>query len=348
MTVPRLPTMSVPAPRPKLRKIALEEAYATKAGVKLDDSGNPDWAWFMDENALNRRYMDAVAPRLLDFDETRLQAMDESGIEYVVNSLTCPGIERILDAKEAQEAATACNDFLACQVKAHPDRFGGFASVAMHDPEVGAAELERCVNRLGFKGVLFNGFAQQGREDNLIYLDHPSYTPFWEAVTALDVPVYIHPRVSYQRLMYQGREELQGMVWGYAPETATHLLRIIYSGVFDRFPTAQVVIGHLGEAIPYQAWRIQHCFEHSPRNDKVELRLQDYLARNVWITTAGNYSTVALHCAMEAMGTDRIMFSVDYPFENMDEAADWIEACDISEDDRSKIAYGNAKRLLKL
>jgi predicted TIM-barrel fold metal-dependent hydrolase len=348
MTVPRLPTMSVPASRPKLPKIALEEAYATKAGVKLDDNGNPDWAWFMEENALNRPYMDAVAPRLLDFGETRLQAMDESGIEYIVNSLTCPGIERILDAKEAQEAATACNDFLASQIKAHPDRFGGFASVAMHDPEVGAAELERCVNRLGFKGVLFNGFAQQGREDNLVYLDHPSYRPFWEAVTALDVPVYIHPRVSYQRLMYQGREELQGMVWGYAPETATHLLRIIYSGVFDRFPTAQVVIGHLGEAIPYQAWRIQHCFEHSPRNDKVKLRLQDYLARNVWITTSGNYSTVALHCAMEAMGTDRIMFSVDYPFENMDEAADWIETCDISEDDRSKIAYGNAKRLLKL
>jgi hypothetical protein len=116
MTVPRLPTMSVPASRPKLPKIALEEAYATKAGVKLDDSGNPDWAWFMEENALNRRYMDAVAPRLLDFDGTRLQAMDESGIEYIVNSLTCPGIERILDAKEAQEAATACNDFLANQI----------------------------------------------------------------------------------------------------------------------------------------------------------------------------------------------------------------------------------------
>lgn len=120
MTVPRLPTMSVPASRPKLSKIALEEAYATKAGVKLDD-GNPDWAWFMEENALNRPYMDAVAPRLLDFGETRLQAMDESGIEYIVNSLTCPGIERILDAKEAQEAATACNDFLANQIQAHPN-----------------------------------------------------------------------------------------------------------------------------------------------------------------------------------------------------------------------------------
>ena len=161
MTVPRLPNITVPEPRPKLQKIALEEAYATKAGVKLDDDGVPDWAWFMEENALNRPYMDAVAPRLLDFDETRLQAMDESGIDYIVNSLTCPGIERILDAKEAQEAATACNDFLASQIKAHPDRFGGFASVAMHDPEVGAAELERCVNKLGFKGVLFNGYASR-------------------------------------------------------------------------------------------------------------------------------------------------------------------------------------------
>jgi gamma-resorcylate decarboxylase len=130
--------------------------------------------------------------------------------------------------------------------------------------------------------------------------------------------------------------------------TATHLLRVIYSGVFDRFPAAKVVVGHLGETIPYNAWRIQHCFEHSPRNDKVKLRLQDYLDQNVWITTSGNHSTVALQCAMETMGTDRIMFSVDYPFENMDEAADWIETCDISEDDRSKIAYGNEQRLLKL
>jgi len=218
MTIPRLPTMSVPALRPKLQKIALEEAYATKAGVKLDDKGNPDWAWFMEEQALNKQYVDVVAPRLLDFDETRLQAMDENGIDYIVNSLVAPGIERILDAKEAQEAATACNDFLASQIKAHPDRLGGFASVAMHDPDVGAAELKRCVSKLGFKGVLFNGFAQQGREDNLVYLDHPSYTPFWVAVTALDVPVYIHPRVSYQRLMYQGRDELQGMVWVTCPK----------------------------------------------------------------------------------------------------------------------------------
>jgi predicted TIM-barrel fold metal-dependent hydrolase len=348
MSVPRLPTMSVPTARPELRKIALEEAYAFKAGVKLDDNGNPDWAWFMEENALNRQYMEAVAPRLLDFDQTRLQSMDDNGIEYIVNSLTAPGIERFLDAKQAQEAATACNDFLGSKIRAHPDRFGGFASVAMHDPDAGAAELERCVSKLGFKGVLINGFAQHGREDNLVYLDHPSYTPFWEAVTGLGVPVYIHPRVSYERLMYQGRDELQGAVWGYMPETGSHLLRLVYSGVFDRFPTAQVIIGHLGEAIPYQAWRIQHCFEHSPRKDNVKLRLQDYLDQNVWITTSGNFSTVALHCAMETMGSDRIMFSVDYPYENMDEAANWIETCDISEDDRSKIAYGNAKRLLKL
>jgi 2,3-dihydroxybenzoate decarboxylase len=131
MTIPRLPTMHVPAPLPKLRKIALEEAYAFKAGTKLDDKGNPDWAWLMEEQALNRQYMDAVAPRLVDFEKTRLQSMDENGIDYIVNSLTSPGIEMILDAKEAQAAATACNDFVASKIKVHPDRFGGFAS--MHD-----------------------------------------------------------------------------------------------------------------------------------------------------------------------------------------------------------------------
>jgi Amidohydrolase len=148
--------------------------------------------------------------------------------------------------------------------------------------------------------------------------------------------------------MYHGHDELQSMMFGYATETATHLLRIIYSGVFDTFPAAKVVIGHLGEMIPYHAWRIQHCFEPSPRNDKVKLRLQDYLDQNMWITTSGNYSTVALQCAIETTGTDRIMFSVDYPYENMDQAANWIETCNISEDDRSKIAHRNAQKLLKL
>ena len=348
MSVTPLPTMHVPAPRPPLPKIALEEAFAHKQAMPLDKDGNPDFAWHKKDNALNQQYIDAVAPRLFDFEETRLPAMDEAGIQFAVNSLTCPGIERILDPAEAHDAATAANDFLAAQIGLHPDRFGGFASVAMHDPEKGAAELERCVNHLGFKGVLFNGYAQQLTEDNLVYLDDERYTPLWEAVTALDVPVYIHPRVSYQRMMYRGHEELQGMVFGYSPETAVHMLRIVYSGVFDRFPTAQVIIGHMGETIPFQAWRIQHAFEHSPRDDKVELRLQDYLRRNIWITTSGNFSTTALHCAMDTVGADRIMFSVDYPYEDMAEASEWFESCEISEADRHKIGYENAKGLLRL
>ena len=348
MSIAPLPTMNVPAARPPLPKIALEEAFAHKQAMTLDENGNPDWDWHREENALNQQYIDAVGPRLFDFEDTRLPAMDEAGIQFIVNSLTCPGIEHIVDPTQAQDAATATNDFLAEQISRHPDRFGGFASVAMHDPEKGAAELERCVNQLGFKGVLFNGYAQQHTEDNLVYLDDERYTPLWEVVTSLDVPVYIHPRVSYQRRMYQGHEELQGMVFGYSPETAVHMLRIVYSGVFDRFPTAQVIIGHMGETIPFQAWRIQHAFEHSPRKDKVELRLQDYLQRNIWITTSGNYSTTALHCAMDTVGADRIMFSVDYPYEDMAEASDWFESCDISEADRHKIGYQNAKRLLRL
>lgn len=348
MPVPRLPNMHEPKQRAPLPKIALEEAYAHHAGVKLTDKGEPDWEWFMAENALNKEYMEVVAPRLQDFDETRLQAMEESGIDYIVNSLVCPGIERILDKREAQEAAVACNDFLASKIKRHPDKFGGFAAISLHDPEAGAAELERAVTRLGFKGALFNGYAQHGTEDNLVYLDHPRNTPFWEAVTSLDVLVYIHPRVSLQRKMYEGHDELQGMVWGYAPETAVHALRLVYSGLFDKFPTAQVVIGHLGEAIPYQSWRIQHCFTHSPRNDQIDWPLQEYLSRNLHITTSGNYSTPALRLAINTVGADRILFSVDYPFEDMSEASEWFETADISEADRRKIGYQNARKLLKL
>lgn len=344
-----LPVLAPLPPNPRIPKIEVEAAFAAKCAVAvLDENGEPDWGWFITENGLNKQFIEAVSPRLEDFETTRLQSMDETGVEYCISAPADPAIQAMKDPRKARDGSTLTNDYLAEQIRRHPDRFGGFASVSLHDPEEAAKELERCVTKLGFKGVLVNGFQQTEDPNRIIYLDEPQMTPFWEALTALDVPLYIHPRVSHQRLMYDGHAELQGATWGFSPETATHLLRIVYSGIFDRFPTAQVAVGHMGETLPFMAWRIEHCYQYNPADKKVKARLQDYLARNIWITTSGNFCTPALQCAISVMGADRILYSVDYPFENMSWAADWIETAPISEDDRRKICSENARRFLKL
>lgn len=348
-TVQDLPVLAPLPARAKTKKIEIEAAFATSTGVAvLDADGNPDWSWFITENGLNRQFIEAVSPRLADFDGTRLQGMDENGIQYCVNAIADPGIQAMTDPEQAKNGAMLTNDFLAEQIGRHPDRLLGFACVSLHDGDTAASELERCINKLGFKGVLVNGFQQTPDPNKITYLDDPSLNPLWETVTKLNVPLYIHPRVSHQRLMYEGHAELQGATWGFAPETATHLLRLVYSGLFDRFPQAQVAVGHLGETLPYMAWRIEHCYQYNPADKKVKLRLQDYLQQNIWITTSGNFYTPALQCAIETMGADRIMFSVDYPFENMSWASNWIESAPISDVDRQKICFDNAEKFLRL
>jgi 2,3-dihydroxybenzoate decarboxylase len=222
------------------------------------------------------------------------------------------------------------------------------ASLALHDADQAARELERCVTKLGFKGVMVSGYSQIGTPDNLLYLDDARMTPLWEALTALDVPLYIHPRPSHNAVQYDSHPELTGAAWGFAPETATHALRIVYSGIFDRFPTAKLVLGHLGESLPFLAWRIQHGINFSPNGRSTKKRLSDYFADNIWVTTSGNFSTQALHCTMLTMGADRILFAADYPYEDYDEAGNFIDTAPIGESDRRKIAYGTAKALYKL
>jgi predicted TIM-barrel fold metal-dependent hydrolase len=258
------------------------------------------------------------------------------------------GVQGILDPAEAQSTARTVNDFLAEQVCAHPSRYIGMATLALQDPTQAVRELERCITKLGFKGVMVNGYTQVDSPDNLIYFDDEQLTPFWEALTALDVPLYLHPRASHKALMYHNHPELTGAAWGFAPETATHALRIVYSGIFDRFPTAKLVLGHLGESLPFLAWRIQHGIDFSPNGRKTKKRLSDYLADNIWVTTSGNFNTQALHCTLLTMGSDRILFSADYPYEDYAEGGEFIDTVAISESDRRKIAYGNAKGLYKL
>ena len=348
MTVPSLPKVGTPPPPAPLRKIALEEHFGHPSLFMRDNDGRFETREEALIGHLGPEYFEMVQRRLLDFDDTRLKAMDESGVEKVLLSLTTFGIQAIADRSQAQSAAHTVNDYLAEHVKAHPSRLAGMASLAMHDAEQAARELERCVTKLGFKGVMVNGYSQVDTEDNLLYLDDARMTPLWEALVALDVPLYIHPRPSHNAVQYDSHPELTGAAWGFAPETATHALRIVYSGLFDRFPTAKLVLGHLGEGLPFLAWRIQHGINFSPNGRKTKKRLEDYLADNIWVTTSGNFSTQALHCTMLTMGADRILFAADYPYEDYAEAGNFIDTVAIGESDRRKIAYGNAEALYKL
>jgi Amidohydrolase len=178
-----------------------------------------------------------------------------------------------------------------------------------------------------------------------------SHTVFWAALEELGVPLYLHPRLparAVQGAMYRGHPELVGVAWGFAPETATHVLRLVYGGVFDRHPDARLIIGHLGETLPFFAGRIQRAFEYNPYSRRTKKRLQDYLSDNIWVTTSGNFNDQALITAVLTVGADHIMFASDYPYDMATDAARWIEAAPISENDRRKICYDNAAALFGL
>ncbi len=295
----------------------------------------------------DRTWMALVDARLVEFEE-RVKAMDAAGVDVAVLSHTVPGAQGITDASLAAAAARDINDFLANAIARHPTRLAGLASVALHDPLVGARELERAVTQLGFKGAMINGYTNVADARGGEYLDVPRLLPFWEAVAHLRVPIYLHPRPALDQRVHDGHAQLIGATWGFAPETASHALRIVQSGLFDRFPTITMVLGHLGETLPYFAWRIQHCFEFNPADKRLERRLQDYLCDNFFVSTSGFFNDQALIGAVLTIGADRILFAVDYPYEPMDPATAWIERAPISELDRRKIAHLNARALFSL
>jgi 2,3-dihydroxybenzoate decarboxylase len=350
-----LPAIGKPPDPPALEKIAVEEHFdvfsalgGEASGAKAAGKAGEDLTTIVRAMDYNTGWIDMVGARLRDFGADRLAGMDASGIRTAILSHTVPGVQGIADAATAVSAARDLNDRLAAEVAARPDRYAGFAGVALQDPKAAAAELERAVTRLGLKGAMINGYTNTRDPQRVEYLDEPKCLPFWEAAAALRVPIYLHPRPALDQRIYQGHSELIGATWGFAPETATHALRLIYSGLFDRFPALTVILGHLGETLPYFSWRIQHCFEYNPSDKRVERRLQDYLCENFYVSTSGFSSDQALIGAMLTIGADRILFACDYPYEVMEPAARWIERAGISEADRRKIAAGNAKRLFRL
>ena len=294
---------------------------------------------------------DLFTREILDLDDMRLKHMDATGIELAILSLNAPGVQAILDTDQAIETARKGNDAMAAAIKRHPTRYRAFAALPMQDPAAAATELERCVKELGFKGALVNGFTQKGSADTAIYYDIPEYREFWQAVSDLGVPFYLHPRMGLpsQSRNLMDHPWLRSSPWGFTMETGTHALRLCGSGLFEDVKHLTVIIGHLGEFIPYNLWRMDARMAFSPRGYRGKRPLGDYFREHFLVTTSGNFHDSTFRCALEELGTDRVFFSADYPFERMQDAANWFDNTQvISETDRMKIGRTNAIKLFNL
>jgi len=271
--------------------------------------------------------------------------MDEAGIDVQVISHGAPSTQR-LDAAAAVPLAKRANDRLHEAVRAHPDRFAGFAALPTADPKAAADELERTVTELGFKGAMVHG------PTNGVFFDDRRFWPIFERAQALDVPLYIHPSSPVQAVAdayykdYLDRfPQLLTAAWGYTVETATHGIRMILSGAFEKYPRLKIILGHLGESLPFSAWRINMALSRGA--DKPST-FRDTFCEHFWITTSGNFSTPALMCCIMEMGVDRILFSVDYPFVPNPPGTKWMADLPLSLEDRRKILSGNTQRLLRM
>lgn len=317
-----------------MRKITLEEHFMAPGFDEYEGDV---------KNMMTPEAYSEFASRLPEFAELRLETMDQACIDVCVLSQTSPGLQIEKDTPKAIRKAQEVNDFLALEIQKHPRRFAGFAHLAMQDPKAAVKELNRCVKELGFRGALVNGHT------NGVYLDDQRFIPFWEALSELDVPLYLHPASSFDTPhMFEGYPELIGPTWGWTVETATHALRLIVSGLFDRHPGLKIILGHMGEALPFMLWRFDSRWQISKHSKKLDKSLSQYIRDNIVITTSGACDSAPLLCSIEAIGADNVLFSTDYPFESALIASEFIEKAPISEDVRKKICYENAQRLLKL
>jgi 2,3-dihydroxybenzoate decarboxylase len=320
-------------------KIALEEHFAIDATLG-------------DSKVFGAQVWDRLGPRLIDIQDMRLAEMDKHGVEMMILSLNAPAVQAIHDVKRAIAVAREANDVLADHVRKRPTRFAAFAALPMQDPEAAIAELTRCVKELGFVGALVNGFSQAGAPDTALYYDLPQYRPFWRACDQLGVPFYLHPRnpLPNDIRAYDGHNWLLGPNWAFHAETAVHALRLIGSGLFDECPNLQILLGHLGEGIPVYIWRIdgRNGWMKERHRYAAKHGVGHYFRKHFHLTTSGNFSTPALLNAVSEMGADRVMFSVDWPFESVEEGCVWFDRAEIGATERAKIGRDNAIKLFKL
>jgi len=328
-----------------MKKIAMEEAFAVKGVEKVTPQ------------LLKLREFGQNKEKLLDLADMRLRAMDEGEVEIAILSTTSPSVQGIMDPNLEIETARAWNDYVAEAIEPRKARLRAFACLPMRYPEAAIDELRRAVNDLGLVGALINGYDNSGGLPP-IYYDAPEYLDFWKAAEALDVPIYLHPRPvpEDRETTYGPYPELKSASWGFHVETAEHVLRLILSGLFDKTPDLKIILGHMGELLPFWCWRIDHRIHREGWDGEVaaqngrprKLSVTEYLQRNTYVSTTGIFNTPALEHALKVMGTDRIMYSVDYPYEDYVQANEWFKTLDYAPEILQAIAYDNAKRLLKL
>jgi 2,3-dihydroxybenzoate decarboxylase len=280
--------------------------------------------------------------KLTDFANYRLPEMDRFGIDVQVLSLTAPGIQMQPDTTVAVDDARVANDILADVTRRFPGRFAGLAALPLQDPEHAAKELRRAIEDLGLLGALVNDHTLGHR------LDEDQYAVVWAELESLQVPLYIHPGAPQPWSVLDGYPELSFASLGWASVTGAHVMRLIYGGVFDRFPRATVILGHMGEFLPFQLTRFD------ARHPSLKLRRQlnrlpsQYFGDNIKITTSGVYSHAALHAAIDAIGINNVMFAVDYPYESTERAVEFLTTAPLVPDDLARVAHRNADQLLRL
>ncbi len=322
-----------------MRTITLEEHISTEKFLQAVDAHT--------QRDLASAFLRTLRAKLLDLGEGRIADMDAAGIDMQVLSLAGGDLDR-LDSATATALARDANDAMAAAVGAHPRRFAAFAALDLREPEAAASELERSIRQLEFKGAMVNGTSGG------LFLDHPRFTPFFEAAESLDAPIYLHPApppAAVHQAYFSGLPDdfaflLSTAGWGWHVETGMHCLRLIGAGLFDRFPKLRIVIGHMGENLPYSLARASSVLTRSL--PKLQRPFAEYFLEHFHITTSGYFTLPPLLCALQVVGADRLLFSIDYPFSPTEAGRRFLDSLPLSPADMRKITHQNAERLLNI
>jgi 5-carboxyvanillate decarboxylase len=334
-----------------VRLIAVEEHFLVgellEAGLRFLASPDADGSgWREAGAALEDADRDRRGQLTLDLGEGRIAAMDAAGVDLALLSISTVANLQMLDPAEGTALARLANDRLADAVRSHPRRLAGLACIAPQDPEAAAAELERAVGGLGLAGVVINSHTRGE------YLDAPRFSPIFEAAEAQDVPIYLHPSLlpggAVAPYLDYG---LMAAMWGYAADASLHALRIILAGTFDRYPRLRIVLGHLGEHIPFSLPRLDahHAQTHAKTTPHLKRRPSEYVADHVFVSTSGmNHAPASIRFCVEQLGVERVMFAADYPFEDLDDEVAAFAAVPLSQAERTALAHENAERVFRL